>query len=344
MDDNYFNANALQPRFDPNAPPGLGGFLYANQQQKFNQANSLQQLMQQQKFSEYLQDEPVRENTRLGDIAFQQGRAQTAIPMAHAGLQEKQLGNELNQRTMGSKVQKAGTEASEGQYNFDRKKFREGIEMFSALADTAADAGPDALSRIRTKLKDLNIDENDPIVQYVMAGTSPDDIRTRSQYVQHRMHTLDRQYAQAEMIANKDITGKIIWANVMSDKNANKQPGDRPQERRWQEYLNLAKQQYPNLPDAQIRGIAIQMMDSAQYGAAKTNDTAENKQLEDSISSLEATVGFLSPDSPLKKQLSEHIKLLKAQRGLRSVPYNGAPQPQPGAQPGQVPPPPPGFR
>lgn len=170
----YFNAQSLNPgtAFKPDG--FLGGYIWGEDRQRYNQMAPLQDFMQvmqaqeqQNKMRDYGLNETVRATQREADIAKNRATAGTIGREKEAGVRETELKNEYGQLTLKDRAKKVILENAKMEGEAAGEKMKRGA-MLAGLYAEAAKNGPIAMQQVDALATQLGM-QNDNVVKAIKA-------------------------------------------------------------------------------------------------------------------------------------------------------------------------------
>ncbi len=165
----YFNAQALNPgtAFKPDG--FLGGYMWGEDRQRYNQMAPLQdfmQMMQAQesmnKAQDYTLEAPVRESKREADIATNRSKAGTIGRRDEAEIGQMEVANQYNTATLKDRIKSVALENAVKEGTAGGAKLKQAIQIAQMYAQ-AAKNGPAAMAAIDQMVQQTGMG-NDPMV------------------------------------------------------------------------------------------------------------------------------------------------------------------------------------
>ena len=167
---NYFNPQAVNPgtAFKPDG--FLGGYIWGQDRERYNQLAPLQDYMaqmsameQMDKMKEYGLNEQVRASEREANIAKNRTTASTIGRKAEADISKVELDNQYNQGSLKDRIKQVALENAVKEGAAGQAKLKQGIQIAQMYAQ-ASKSGPAAMAAIDQMVAQTGM-QNDPMVQ-----------------------------------------------------------------------------------------------------------------------------------------------------------------------------------
>lgn len=145
----YFNPSAFKPEIDFKPTGALAGQIWADREGEYGQLMNMfkqsQQMDMQKKqteLNEFLKASPLRSLQDEAKMQQALGTIQTAIPQAQEEQRTRQLGNQLSEGTLRSKIDEAAAKARQEGNKASMAELRSGLQEAAIFADQADQMAP----------------------------------------------------------------------------------------------------------------------------------------------------------------------------------------------------------
>lgn len=276
MADLNYNPAIQRPQTDV---PGLAGMWAMRDRGMYDQQSQLQQLMDVNKFSDYMQDAPVRQTKRLSDIATNQAEAETVMGRKRAEVEQTTLANDYNRQTLQARVGQGIAEAGLKEQEAGLQKIQQGLSYSAMMMQAMGQYGPAGAAQVLQQLRARGINvENDPVVQYVMSAGDAQQMKGRIEEVFQAFNHANQTYRTELMKANKQKEIETLKADRALEAARIKTGAEKEHDESIKAFEAELKQQHPNWTPAQIKAEAVRQYQAGRYGVQRQETTADRER------------------------------------------------------------------
>lgn len=276
MADLNYNPGAQRPTLDV---PGLSGMWAARDRQAYDQQTQLSQLMGQQKFSEYMQDAPVRESARGSNIATNRATEATIMGQKQGESDRLELENKYNRGTLSARMGQGIAEAGQKEQGAALAKMQQGLGYAAMMTQALGQYGPAGASHVLQTLRQRGINvENDPVVNYVMSASDPKQMQSRITEVHSAFNMASQEFRTSQMREQEHTQREILAANSRVTVAGIRQPGEKEHDETVKAFATELKEANPTWSSAKVQAEAFRAYQRGRYGAQKLEDSETQAQ------------------------------------------------------------------
>lgn len=229
----YFNPASFNPGVDFKPNSALGGMIWAEDRNRYNQLADMFQQGQGYDLakkgletSEFFQDAPIRQLGGQAKSAGYQADIETKVPRAHADLrsvlgqnEERSLKNEATRATQPSAIAKTIADNVAGKSEAEFKDYVTGWQKASGLAAEADQVAPGWRESGNLPVSITSrLDPNDPMMRNIMRAPNPGKVLAgiveASPDMIKEMAKLTKQGENSLNVAKEQSRGSLAVANV----------------------------------------------------------------------------------------------------------------------------------